>query len=93
MWRSTWHVPRQHIGLRKPDRGCSRHPAAISSSDLSLEDSLAILELDNSALDATELRQAYYSRMRQLHPDVNPGLETTEAAAQVNAAYATLLEV
>lgn len=95
MWSSTSHVARQHHGQRvsKPRRTSGRCYAGRTSSDISLEESLDILQLDSTALDAAELRQAYYSRMRELHPDVNPGGETTEAAAQVNAAYTALLQV
>lgn len=65
-----------------------------SSTDLSVSDSLDILNLDSAAAtDAAELRKAYYGRMREIHPDVNPELDTTQSAALVNAAYAALLKV
>lgn len=38
-----------------------------------------------------QIKAAYYSRMKQLHPDVNPTEDTTAAAAQLNAAYQHLL--
>lgn len=65
-----------------------------SSTDLSVSDSLDILDLGSAAAtDAGELRRAYYRRMREIHPDVNPDQDTTESAALVNAAYTALLKV
>lgn len=67
---------------------------AAGNKTISVSDSLDILELDSAtATDADELKKAYYKRMREIHPDVNPEQDTTESAALVNAAYAALLKV
>jgi hypothetical protein len=65
---------------------------ARPASDIT--ESLALLGL-GSLGDARELKQAYYAKMRLLHPDCNAadGPNTTAAAVRVNEAYADLLEV
>ena len=53
---------------------------------------LAALEVEEIT-SAADLRAAYYDRIKDLHPDVNPDRDTTEEAAAVNNAYAALVEV
>jgi hypothetical protein len=53
-------------------------------------DARALLGLPRGAT-AAEARAAYLRRIRELHPDVNPAPGATEAAAALNAAYASLL--
>lgn len=39
-----------------------------------------------------EVRAAYLSKMKQLHPDLNPGGQTTELAARITVAYHDLMQ-
>jgi hypothetical protein len=91
-WR-TQRASQHHLRKQRvPVSLCAT--SSRSGTDLSVADSLRVLNLDAaSTTDAAELRRAYYSRMREIHPDVNPEMDTTETAAQVNAAYAALLKV
>jgi hypothetical protein len=85
--RSAPRPTRRHLWRRS--RVCQR---ARAQSRLSVDDSLDILNIESIA-DVAELRRAYYGRIRELHPDLNPDRDTTDEAAQVNEAYAVLLEV
>ena len=38
------------------------------------------------------IRAAYLERMKLLHPDLNPGEDTTEQAVAINAAYLQLMQ-
>ena len=40
-----------------------------------------------------QMRAAYIEAIRAAHPDVNPFLDTTGAAAAINAAYEALVQV
>ena len=40
-----------------------------------------------------EVRAAYLARIKEQHPDLNPGRETTSDAAALNVAYADLVGV
>jgi curved DNA-binding protein CbpA len=39
-----------------------------------------------------EILEAYRHRCRDLHPDRNPGINTSEEMARLNAAYSILME-
>lgn len=39
------------------------------------------------------MRAAYIEAIRAAHPDVNPFVDTTRAAAAINAAYEALVQV
>lgn len=40
-----------------------------------------------------QMRAAYIEAIRTAHPDVNPLVDTTRAAAAINAAYEALVQV
>lgn len=95
-----------HLPIRNDSRfpqhssSYNKHPAIAcpaasrSIKDLSVSDSLEILDLDSTAVaDPAAVRRAYYTRMREVHPDVNHEEDTTDTAALVNAAYTALLKV
>ena len=90
---------RNHPRLSQHTTTCYTHRATACGASrniasLSVSDSLEILHLDSDAVaDVAEVKRAYYSRMRDIHPDVNPDEDTTDTAALVNAAYAALLKV
>src|SRR3954468_12052105 len=42
------------------------------------------------AADHTELRRAFRARARELHPDLHPGVDTTERMRALNAAWRVL---
>ena len=44
-------------------------------------------------LDAALISVAVHGRMKLLHPDLNPSLDTTAQAAEVTVAYQAVLEV
>lgn len=51
-----------------------------------------ILQVPRGASRA-EIRAAYYSRIRALHPDVNPLRDTTAATVELNLAWGLLNQV
>lgn len=73
----------QHVRKR-----CALHAVKAADVQRSL-DLLHIVQVRG----LVELKQAYYERIRELHPDVNQDRDTTSEAAAVNAAYETLCEV
>lgn len=80
------------ISSRHRSAACKRQVACRALRQQDVQEYLAALAVDEIG-SAEELRAAYYERMRDLHPDVNPERDTTEEAAAVNEAYAALTEV
>jgi hypothetical protein len=68
-------------------RACGPAPARAAPRP----DARALLGLQRGAT-AAEARAAYLRKIRKIHPDVDPAPGATEAAAALNAAYASLLD-
>jgi len=59
--------------------------------DLSRSDALKVLRVSEAQVaDAAVLRSAYRTRLRAVHPDVNPSAGAAEATERVTAAYRLL---
>lgn len=71
---------------------CRRSLVCRAVTRVEVQRSLNILQVDGVA-GLADLKEAYYGRMRALHPDVNLERDTTTEAAAVNAAYSTLLSL
>ena len=79
--RISWSV-RTPLTHRGPTR-----LAALPATD----DPYRLLEVQQGSSFA-EIKAAYYSKMKELHPDVNPDRDTTDDAVRLNAAYTTLFQ-
>lgn len=82
---------RPQVSAQIPKRS-SRAPCCRAASGRDVQACLDLLQIDDIS-GAEDLKTAYYARMRDLHPDVNPGRDTTADAAAVNDAYETLTQV
>ena len=58
-----------------------------------LADACRSLGLQLPVRDAAEARQAYLSKIREVHPDLHTLRDTTAEAADVTVAYQVILEV
>lgn len=78
------------LGLKRCSCARKVQCSAIEASEI--QQSLSVLKVQQLS-SLVELRQAYYERIRDAHPDVNMEADTTAAASEINAAYAILREV
>jgi hypothetical protein len=78
--------------VRPPGAKLNRRNSCHAVPAHEVQRSLELLQV-SEVTGLVDLKQAYHERIRQLHPDVNRARDTTDEAAAVNAAYATLCQV
>ena len=83
--------PTRTVCARRSDLRASRsssHPRYARCA--ALDDPYALLQVPRGT-SRREIRAAYVSLIRQVHPDVNDSADATARAAALNAAYESLM--
>lgn len=69
-------------------RDCLRRKISVAAG---LDDPYIVLNVPRGSGVKT-IKRAYYRRMKEVHPDLNPNSDATEAAVQINLAYWSVLQ-
>ncbi|KAK9799805.1 hypothetical protein WJX73_000935 [Symbiochloris irregularis] len=75
----------------RPARFCTKAVSCSSISSSKVTEAFQQLGLSGYG-SKDDVRTAYLAKMKQLHPDLNPGGGTTELAARVTVAYHDLMQ-
>eukprot|EP01026_Neomeris_dumetosa_P010765 TRINITY_DN13996_c0_g1_i2.p2 TRINITY_DN13996_c0_g1~~TRINITY_DN13996_c0_g1_i2.p2 ORF type:complete len:212 (-),score=23.91 TRINITY_DN13996_c0_g1_i2:102-737(-) len=74
----------------KKVRATSARRKLIITNDTQSKDPYKLLQIERGSTKF-EIRQAYVTQMKRLHPDVNPDTDTTQLAISINKAYKELM--
>lgn len=83
-WRGVHGRPSPRVRAQQ-QQGQGQPPAALDAAA-----AYRLLRVERGS-SRREVRAAYIELIKDLHPDLNPDQDTTQAAAQLNAAYELVL--